>query len=106
MAPVRRHLATAARGIALSCDGLQQLLVWRYAQRQAECAITIVEVKPVGTGTAVLGCRDLHAFVTCAGNLKKDFVLALEHDLLIVRAARSKHRPVKTQQRVATETGA
>ena len=51
MAPVRGHLAAAGAGIVLGADCLQEHFERRDAEHQAERAVAIVGIDPIGAGT-------------------------------------------------------
>ena len=103
VAPVRRHLAAAGAWIVFGADGLQQHVERSYAEHQAESAIAIIGVKPIDSGTKKQAGRGSNRFMAGAGDLKENFVLALELDFAVVQPAGEKHRAVQADERVAVE---
>ena len=93
-APVGGHLAAAAGRVGGRADGLQQHVVGRNAEGQAERAVAIVGEEPVVAGTQGQGSADLQRLMAGAGDLEEDLLLALEQDLAVVDAAGEKHQPV------------
>src|SRR5581483_4010032 len=82
-------------------DGLKQHFVWRCAKGEAECAVAIVRKEPVVGGLqSKTGCGG-NTFVASTGNLKEDFLLALKHDLAVVKTARGVHDAVNIDELLA-----
>ena len=103
VSPVRGHLAAAGVGIVGRADGLQQLLVGRHAQRQAERAIAIVGIEPVVAGPQHQAGGHQQRLMSGAGNLEEDLLLPLEQDLAIVEPARQIHQAVNLDQLLLAE---
>ena len=98
VAPVGGHLpATGVRVVGGSHPGKQHFR-GRHAERQGERAVAVVGIEPVVRRPQRLACGHEHGFVTRARNLKKDLVLALELDLLVVDAPRQEDQPVHIEQ--------
>jgi hypothetical protein len=98
VAPVRRHLPSAAGRVRRRAHGLQQHLLHRVAQREAQRTVAIVGIEPVVAGLQSHARRHQKGLVAGAGDLEKDLLLPLEQDLAIVRAARQVHQPVHPDQ--------
>ncbi len=97
-APVRGHLAATGGRIGGGADRLQELSGRADAQGEAEGAVAIVREKPVVAGAQVHCRSHQQGFMPGTGDLKVDFLLALEQDLAIVDPPRKNHQPVDIQQ--------
>ena len=104
-APMRGHLPSAAGRIRRRAHRLQQLLLHRLAQRQAQGTVTIVGIEPVVARLQSHACGYQQGLVAGAGDLEKDLLLPLEQDLPIVGAARQIHQPVHPDQLLRLQTG-
>ena len=104
-APVRRHLPAARGGVVLRADALQQHLVGRDAQREAEGAVAIVGEGPVLAAPQLAAGGDQDRLVPGARDLEEDLALVLELNLLVVEAPRQEHQPVGGEQLVARQVG-
>src|SRR5438093_219291 len=69
----------------------EQHLRWSHAEGQAEGSVAIVGVEPIVSGAEDLTGGDQDGFVAGPGNLKKDPVLPLELDLLVIKPAGQRH---------------
>ena len=96
--PVRRHLASAGGRIAGGADGLQEHGFRSDAQGQGQGAVAIVGEEPVVAGTQVGGGGHQQGFMSRAGDLEVDLLLALEQYLAVVDAPRKHHQPVHLHQ--------
>ena len=101
MAPVRRHLAAAARRIVLGADRREQHLERRHAEREAERAIAVVREEPVVAGAQVQAGGHEHGLVPGAADLEECLALVLELDLLVVDLPRQEHQAVGGEQLVS-----
>ncbi len=94
VAPVRRHLPAARARVVGRADRLEQHVVGRHAELEAERPVAIVRVEPVvGRAQGETGCRQ-DCFVARAADLEEDLILALELDLFVVDTARRIHGAV------------
>ncbi len=103
VSPMGGHLAAAGVGVIGSSDRLQQLLVRRHAQREAERAVAIVGIEPVVAGAQRQSGSDQQCFVSGTGDLEVDLLLALEQDLAIIQLARQVHQPIDIDQLLRRE---
>src|SRR5271156_5274370 len=102
-APMRRHLASAARRVGSGPYSLQQQVFHGSSEREAESAVAIVGEEPVVARLQHHAGRDDQGFMAGAGDLKKDLLLTLEHDLAIVCAAREIHQPVDFREALRSQ---
>ena len=91
-APVRRHLAAARRRIGSRARRLQEHILGRHAQRQAQGAVAIVREEPVVAGAQREPRGDLYRFMPGATDLEKDLILPLQQDLPVVDAPGGVHQ--------------
>ena len=103
VAPVRRHLAAAGAGIILCADSLKEHLDRLHAEHQAESAVAIIGIDPIDAGTKKKPHGGGDGLVARAGDLKENFVLALELDFAVVQTARKVHGAVNADERVVVE---
>jgi len=96
-------LASAGSRIVCGTDGLQQSLQRRDAEHQAQGAVAIVRIGPVDAGTKEQTHGGGNRFVTGAGNLEVNFILALELNLAVVKTPREKHGAIDADQRFAVQ---
>src|SRR5947209_16166442 len=87
VSPVRGHLAAAGVGVVGGSDRLEELFIGSHADSQTERAIAIVRVEPVVGGLQGEARGSQEGFVSSAGDLEVDFLLALKKDLAIVHLA-------------------
>ena len=99
----RGHLAAAGGRVVLRADALQQHVVGRHAERQAEGAIAVVGEGPVLAGPQLPAGGDEDGLVAGADDLEEDLALVLELDFLVVEAPRQEHQPVGREQLVASQ---
>ncbi len=90
-------------GIVCGADGLQQLLFDGVAEGEADGAIAVVGEEPVVARLEGHAGGDEKGFVAGAGDLKEDFLLALEDDLAIVGLAGQVHEAVEVDQLLTGE---
>ena len=102
--PMRRHLPAAAGRVSRRAHGLQQLLLHRLAQRQAQGTVAIVGIEPVVAGLQSHACGNQQGLMAGAGDLEKDLLLPLEQNFTIVGAARQIHQPVHPDQLLRLQT--
>ena len=88
---MRRHLASTRRWIGGSARGLQEHVLGRHAESQAQRAIPIIGENPIVAGAQSQARRDLNRFMPGAADLEKDFILPLEQDLPVVNATGRVH---------------
>ncbi len=98
VAPVRGHLPAARGRVVLRADGLQQHLVRRDAEGEAERPVTVVGEEPVVAGPERARRRDEHRLVPGAADLEEDLALVLELDLLVVQLSRQDHPAIGCEQ--------
>ena len=101
--PVRGHLPPAGVGIVGRAHGFQQLLVRRHAQRETERAVAIVGIEPVVARAQRQSGGHQQRFVSRAGDLEENLLLALEQDFAIVDPARQVHQPVDVDHLLVAE---
>ena len=102
--PVRRHLTSAGAGIVGRTHGAKQHFIRRCAQRKTQRAIAVIGIEPVVAGLQHKGCGDAHGFVSRAGDLEEDLLLALEQDLAVVHAPRGEHDAVRVDELLTRQT--
>src|SRR5882724_5946185 len=101
MPPVRRHLSPTRTWIAFRAYRLQQHFERTHTQHQAQRAVTVIGIHPVGARPQKQPhCRG-DRFVPGTRNLEIDFVLAFELNLAVVQLPRKIHRAVQPNQRVS-----
>jgi hypothetical protein len=100
---MRGHLAAAGAGIVLGADRLQEHIERRDAEHQAEGAVAIVGIEPIGAGTKKKPHCGSDRFVASAGDLKENLVLALELDFAVVQPAGKIHGAINADEGVAVE---
>ena len=71
---------------------------------RAEGAVAIVGEEPVVAGAQVGGGGHQQGFVSGAGDLEVDFLLALEQDFAVVDAPREHHQPVHLHQLLRSQS--
>ena len=101
VSPVRRHLAASRRRVVAGPHGLEQHLVRRDAQRQAECPIAVIGKEPVVGRTQHRSRSHEDRLMAGAADLEEDPALVLELDLLVVQFAGQHHPAPCAEQRVA-----
>ena len=100
VAPVRRHLPAARRRVVARTHRLEQHLVRRHAEREAEGPIAVVGEEPVvGRAQRERG-RHQHGLVPGAADLEEDAALVLELDFLVVQLPRQEHPAVGREPNV------
>ncbi len=97
-APVRGHLAATGGRIGGGADSLQKLRCRGDAEGQDQGAIAIVRKEPVVAGAQIGRGGQQQGFMAGTGDLKVNFLLALEQDLAVVDAPRENHKAVEFQQ--------
>ena len=75
--PVRRHLPPAGAGVVGRAHRLQQHVVGGRAQGQAQRPVAIIGIKPVVAGLQGKGRSHAYGFMSGAGDLEEDLLLAL-----------------------------
>jgi len=100
---VRRHLASARRGIVFRADRGEQHVERRHAERETQRAIAVVGAEPVVARFQHERRGGQHRFVPGAADLKEDVVLLFELNLLVVKLARQEHRAVRGEKLGAAE---
>ncbi len=88
VAPVGGHLPAAGAEVILCSDCREKVLQGSYPKHQAKSTIAIVGVKPVNAWAEEEAHDGGDRFMPGAGNLKIDFVLALQLDLAIIQPPR------------------
>src|SRR2546430_6514975 len=96
--PVRRHLAATRVRVVSRCDGRQEHLRRRHAEREAQGAVAVIGIEPVVRGTQHPAGGDEHRLVPGARYLEEDLVLALELDLPVVETAGEVHDAEHVEQ--------
>src|SRR5256886_16655569 len=96
--PVRRHWAATRVRVVSRCDGRQEHLRRRHAEREAQGAVAVIGIEPVVRGTQHPAGGDEHRLVPGARYLEEDFVLALELDLPVVETAGEGHEAEHVEQ--------
>jgi len=84
---MRRQRPAAGRRIRGRSDGLEEHFLGGGCQAKRERTVAVLRIKPVVSGSECEGGCRLDGFVTGGGNLKEDFVLALQQDFTVVDAA-------------------
>src|SRR5207244_1522880 len=103
-APMGGHL-TAAGGRIIGCTHcLQKHFERGRAQAETQGAVTIVGIEPVVGRFKGERCGYADGLVAGAGDLKEDFLLALEEDLPVVQPPGQVHGPISLDELVARKT--
>jgi hypothetical protein len=100
---VAGHLAATGVRIGGGADRREEHLLAGHAELQTQRAVAIVEVEPVIRRPQDKARGRHDRFVPRARDLKKDLVLALELDLLVVEPPRQEHGAIRTDELVARE---
>ena len=103
MAPVRRHLTPARRGIIFRSDSGEQHLVRRHADGEAQRAVAIIGVEPVVAGFELHAGGDENGLVAGTADLEVDQALVLELNFLVVDTPRQDHRPIRSEKVLTAE---
>ena len=101
IAPVRGHLPPAGTGVCGGAYSLQQHLVRRRAQSQAERPVAIIRIEPVVSGFKSEGRSHADGFMAGAGDLEEDFLLLFELDLAVVQSPRGIHQAIGVNELLA-----
>ncbi len=89
--PVRRHLTAAGCRIVPGADRLEQHLVGRDAQRQAQGPVAVVGEEPVVRRPKCGRRRHQHRLVPGSADLEEDPALVLQLDLPVIQLAGQDH---------------
>ena len=84
---------------------LQQHLLRRHAQGQAERAIAIIGIEPVIARLERHACGNQQRLMAGAGDLKKNLLLPFQQDFAIVHAARLIHQPIDLHHLLLRQAG-
>src|SRR5882724_344437 len=101
---MRRHLPAMRIRILLRAHRRQQLFKRSHTKLKTKCAVSIVWIKPIVTRFENHAGGNQHSFMTGSADLKENFILSLELNLLIVKATRQVHHAVHVQQLRARQT--
>ncbi len=88
------HLTSARARSLTRAYSLQKLIIRRHAQGENQSAIAVIRVKPVIAAAQRHASGNEERLVSGAGNLKEGPLLALEHDLPVIKAAGEKHQAI------------
>ena len=101
--PVRRHLPAAGTGVVGRAYGLQKHFIRSRTKRQAQRAVAIVGVKPVVACLQREAGRHADGFMSRAGDLEKNLLLALQQDLPVINAPGHIHDAIGFDELLAGE---
>jgi hypothetical protein len=83
-----KNVAAAGAEVILCSNGGKKSLQRSYSKHEAEGTIAVIRIKPVDTRTEEESHNGGDCFMPSAGNLKIDFVLALQLDLAVSEPSR------------------
>ncbi len=104
MSPVRRHLASAGVWVGLRANRAEQHFKRRHAKLQTQGAVAVVSVKPIIARTERKPRRRQDGFMSGAADLKKNFILSLELNFLVVNAPGEIHRAIYPDELLRLES--
>src|ERR1700676_1851617 len=98
-----RHLTPTGTRVFFSADSLKQSFEWCNAEHKAKGPVAIIRIDPVDARSEQQARCGGYRFMSRAGDLEINFVLALKLNLAIVQFPRKVHRAIQTNEGIAVE---